>query len=305
MDPKRVIVTGARGFVGRSTIVPLLRRGYEVHAFVTTNVPAIRSDIVTHRVDLLDTTAVSGALAAIEASHLLHTAWDVTHGRYWTSPANKVWLEAGKKMLLAFKDCGGTRAVGLGTCAEYDWRGDSAYHEAHTPLKPETPYGAAKLELGNTFARASDAAFSTAWARIFNPYGPGEKPQRFVPSVVCSLLGSRAVEMTNGSQIRDFLFVDDLGEALSALLDCSVSGAVNVASGQGVSLRQIAGKIAVMIGHGDLIKYGALPDRLGEPQTLVADVSRLLNEVGFHPLVDIESGLEASIAYWLSELQAQ
>ena len=305
MDPKRVIVTGARGFVGRSTILPLLRRGYEVHAIVTSKVPAMRPEIVTHRVDLLDATAVFGTLAAIEASHLLHTAWDVSHGQYWTSPANNVWLEAGKKMLLAFKDHGGKRAVGLGTCAEYDWRGDSDYHEAHTPLKPATPYGAAKLELSNTFARASDAAFSTGWARIFNPYGPGEKPQRFIPSVVRSLLGCRAVEMTNGLQIRDFLYVDDLGEALSALLDCSVSGAVNVASGQGVSLRQIAGKIAAKIGHDDLIKYGALPGRLGEPQTLVANVSRLVNEVGFHPLVELDSGLEASIAYWLGEPQAQ
>ncbi len=301
MVRKRVIVTGARGFVGRSTILPLLNRGYEVHAIVSSRGATIPQDVAGHCIDLLDAKAVASALASIKASHLLHTAWDVTHGLYWRSPANVAWREAGKYMLLAFRDCGGERAVGLGTCAEYEWRGDAAYDEVHTSLKPATPYGASKLELCNYMTHASSGNFSTAWARIFNPYGPREKPQRFIPSVIRNLLRGLPVEMTKGTQIRDFLYIDDLGEALAALLDSPVSGAVNVASGQGVSLRQIAERIVHTVGLEDLVQYGALPDREGEPQILVANVDRLFKEVGFQPRIDLEAGLAATIAYWLAE----
>ena len=121
-DPlmKRVLVTGATGFVGRHSPLALAARGFEVHATCLTGTPD--TSATWHRVDLLDHAQVDRLLNEVRPTHLLHFAWYAVHGKYWTSTENLRWVESSLALLRSFVDRGGRRAVIAGTCTEYDWR---------------------------------------------------------------------------------------------------------------------------------------------------------------------------------------
>ena len=99
--------------------------------------------------------------------------------------------------------------------------------------------------------------------------------------------------------MRDFLYVQDAADALVALLDAeTVTGAVNIASGVPVTLRQVIAEIAAQLQRPDLIQIGALPAPAGEPRLLLADVARLREEVGWSPRHGLSEGLAETINWW-------
>ncbi len=298
---KRVLLTGATGFVGRACIASLRARGYCVHT-ISTGRRTPPDGVTVWRGSLLDTGQIAALVEEIAPSHLLHVAWDVSHGSYWTASANLDWLAAGIKLLRTFLTVGGRRAVGVGTCAEYGWTAER-YGEFEAPLKPVTRYGKCKLVLCRVFFAAGKHGLSTAWGRLFFPFGPGEPVRRLLPSVVTTLMAGRPAECTAGTQIRDFLYVDDVGAALAALLDSEVEGPVNIGSGHGTSLRQLILRTASHIGRPDLVHLGALPMRHGDPPSLVAETERLNQEVGFMPTISLDDGIRRTVAYWADREQ--
>src|SRR6185295_11619834 len=128
-------------------------------------------------------------------------------------------------------------------------------------------------------ALAAAAGFSLIWARFFLLFGFYEEPRRLIPSIMRGLLAGEPVALSSGRQIRDFLDTRDIGAALASLLDSTVSGAVNVASGRGVTLRE-AGELLADIAHRpkSLLRFGVLADREREPKSLVADITRLTQQ---------------------------
>jgi nucleoside-diphosphate-sugar epimerase len=149
---------------------------------------------------------------------------------------------------------------------------------------------------------ASQFGVSAAWGRIFYLYGPHENVRRFVPYVITSILNHQSARCTDGSQIRDYLHVEDVASALVALLCSDVQGPVNIGSGIPVSLRQIAEYIAETTGRPDLLQLGVLSSSTNDPPLLVADNRRLLQQVGWTPRYSIETGLEQTIDWWQSQL---
>jgi len=244
-----------------------------------------------HRCDLLDEAAFRGLLETVRPAVLVHTAWDVTHSVYWTSPANFAWLAASVRLVDAFLRQGGRRVVGVGTCAEYAWT-EARYNESDGPLAPQTPYGRCKLALYHMFEAARLRGASTAWARLFFPYGTGDADQRFIPQLLAALRAGRPLPMTEGTQVRDFIHADDVGAGLAAIAAGTVTGAVNLGTGVGASLRDVASWAAEVVGADPtLLRFGDLPMREGEAPSIVADIARLRDEAGFTPRVTWRDGV--------------
>lgn len=295
---KRVLLTGATGFIGRHCLSRLLGNGYEVHAVSSRTPPEGQPGVDWHKADLLEPGQALKLVHEVRPTHLLHLAWYAVPGEYWTSSENLRWVQASLELLRAFAASGGQRIVVAGTCAEYDWQYGYC-REQVTPLLPRTLYGACKHSLQlmlTTFAAQTE--LSAAWGRIFFLYGPKEQPNRLVASVVRSVLQGQPARSSHGEQVRDFLHVEDVAEAFVALLGSAVSGPVNVASGRPVAIKDMVYAIADSVGKRDLVRLGEVPVPASDPPLLVADVGRLRNEVGWRPRYDLASGLEQTIEWW-------
>jgi nucleoside-diphosphate-sugar epimerase len=299
-DVRRVLVTGATGFVGRNVLAPLLNAGFEVDA-ISSRVPLTGAPAAVrwHVADLLDPQAAAAVVAEVRPTDLLHLAWYAEPGAFWRSPENLRWVSASLALLQAFAEAGGRRAVLAGTSAEYAWERETHCVEGTTPLEPATLYGAAKHALRIVAeAYAAEAGLSLAWGRIFFLYGPDEDPRRLVSSVAQALVQGRVAETSHGEQVRDFLFAPELAEAFAALLDSDVQGAVNVASGVPVTLRAVIEAVAAETGRTDLLALGARPANPSEPDVLTVDVTRLRDEVGWTPSLTLEQGIAQTVDYW-------
>lgn len=297
---KKVLLTGATGFIGLHCLPALAAAGFDVHAVTSREeLPQAAEGVTWHRANLLEGEAVSELLERVRPTHLLHLAWYAAPGKYWTSLENFRWVQASLNLFQAFAATGGRRVVVAGSCAEYEWGDDAPCSETQTPLRPATLYGACKHSLRLMLdAYAPLAGLSAAWGRIFFLYGPHEYPGRLVASVVCSLLKGEPALCSHGRQVRDFLYVKDVAAAFVALLDSEVEGAVNIAAGRSLALREVVETIADQLERKDLIRLGALPAPQGEPGVLAADNRRLVEEVGWSPAYGLREGLEETIVWW-------
>ncbi len=294
----RILVTGAGGFIGRPTVALLAGRGHDVHG-VTSTGGGRAPDVTWHGADLLeDSVAAERVVHEVRPEVLLHLAWTTTPGRFWDTWDNVRWVETSLRLLRAFIQGGGRRAVLVGTGAEYRWDG-SPCEEYVTPLEPKSLYAASKAGLHQVAAAlAARGGTELLWARVFFPYGPGDHPERLVGSVALALLRGQRARTTEGAQRRDFIFVDDVAGALTAAVESNVTGPVNIASGEAHSVREVTEKVATELDRPEALQAGALASAAEEPSLVIARVARLREEVGYSPPTRLADGLRATVSWW-------
>jgi len=265
-----VLLTGARGFVGRAVLAELVARGVPVLA-VSRGTGAAQPGVSWHQADLLDPADRARLLAEADAPRLIHCAWQVEHGAFWTSPANADWRVASRALVAGFLARGGHRVIALGTCAEYDAQAPGPWNESR-PLAPATPYGAAKAGL---FADLCDlCGEKLVWARLFHLYGPGEDPRRLIPSLIAALREGRPAEVRAARLVRDYASTAHVARCLAGLLESPVSGAVDIGSGAARTLGQLAGILGELAGRPDLLRLSHAPSET-DPPSMAPTLERL------------------------------
>jgi nucleoside-diphosphate-sugar epimerase len=287
MGRPRLLLTGATGFVGRQ-VLEHLGPAYDVHC--TSRQMQRADDAAWHQVDLRDPDTCRQLIADIRPDILIHAAWNTEHGIFWEADDNADWLHAGRALFSAFADYGGARVIGCGSCAEYAGESSEPRRESEdqSGAEPATSYGRAKLAL---FQHLRTLRVEHAWARIFLAYGRGEDQRRLVPSIARALLRGEPAACSSGRQLRDFIDVRELGRAVAMLASSSVTGSINLGQGEECSIADVAMLLGNIAGRPDLIRLGALPDRAGEPQRLVPDLTRQRDELGFAPEITLRQGL--------------
>lgn len=271
----RTLVTGAAGFIGRH-VVPLIAATGDTVIAVSRQ-PERRSTQANMRWVKGDVLAEGSLDAIVERerpTHLLHLAWVTEPGAYWTSPDNARWAAATEKLFDCFFHAGGVRAVGAGTCAEYDWSADRV--DDATPIVPRTPYGEAKHAAHQSLVRAAKrTGGSYSWGRVHFLYGPGEPQSRFVPSLALRLLAAHSAICQKPALRRDWLHVSDVAAAFVALLGAPISGAYDIVSGTTTSNSEVAQQIARAAGHPECLEFGDAPAAPGEPLEISGSAGEL------------------------------
>lgn len=300
----RLLITGASGFLGGHCLKQLEHSGFEIHAISRECRIAHFARLNWHRIDLQEQSDVRRLMQEVKPTHLLHLAWCCDRKGYWTSDENDHLATASVELCRQFVELQGRRIVCAGTGAEYKKDDDKPHLEDESLVGASVQYTGAKIALHTELQkRCALSNISLIWARIFFAYGPAERPHRVIPSVIRSLLRGEPVACSEGLQLRDFVFAEDVAQCLISLLKNGRAGTYNVGSGTATSLKEVLSKIGDIIGSRHLIDFGALSSPAWEPDVLVADVSKLKNELQWLPDTPLTDGLSKTIEYWQKQVE--
>jgi nucleoside-diphosphate-sugar epimerase len=296
----RILIIGATGFVGKATLRALLESNAgEIHAVYNKTQPETDEAVSWHKVNVLNHQETETLIRKISPTHIVQLAWCAEHGTYWKDHANLDWQQANVHIARCFKKYGGKRCLFLGTSAEYEWAGNDPLNEFKSPLKPQGLYGGAKLGLYWTLARFFEQeGISWIWARLFNPFGPGEDMRRLIPKICLRLLNGETISFDAGLSQRDFLYVNDVGNALVKALLSETTGAVNIGSGQALRIRDVISQIAANYGCPERVSFDSTDNAANLPDAVVADVSRLVEECGWQPEKNFTERLIETCEWW-------
>jgi len=301
---KKVLITGGTGFIGQHVVNELLKRGYEVHSLVFPPFSPDKKGLIQYEMNLLDSNAVEEFLSKHNFENLIHLAWYVG-AKCHVADLNMDWTIATLNLLKNFQKYGGKRFLGAGTISEYEYKYGYLLEDV-TPTSPKTLYGECKnsvYKIAQTFCKQHDIDFK--WPRIFNLYGPNEKPQRLMPSVINSCLKGEDVKVSDCLKYQDYLHVEDTATGIVDVFESNLSGAVNICSGKPVQLRYIVNKIAQLTEFNGKILWGEIPSAFGD-EIIVGNNSKL-KSTGWEPKYTLDDGLLQTIKWWekhnIGELQ--
>lgn len=316
---RRVLVTGAAGFIGSHLVQELLQAGALVRAFVryTSNrglgnlVEVEREIGRTAEIvqgDLRDRAAVERAVADCEIVFHLGALISIPYS--YENPGEYL----ATNVLGTFNVLEACRRYGIARCiltSSSEVYGTARYvpmDEAH-PLQAQSPYAATKIaadKLGESYWRSY--GLPVAIVRPFNTYGPRQSLRAVIPQVLTQLLAGDEVRLGNVATRRDFLFVGDTvaGFMAAALKGEARGEAFNLGTGRDVSIEELVALAAEVLGRRPRIR--AETDRLrpeaSEVMRLQANAEKAGFVLGWRASVDLRAGLERTAA-WLSRRGGQ
>jgi nucleoside-diphosphate-sugar epimerase len=268
-----IMLTGATGFVGRELLQLLAQRPCRLRLPVRAGtearlprVAAIERIVTTADLWAEDVTWWSELCRGVDT--VIHAAWYAEPGCYLESSRNFDCLTGSLQLAQGAAAAKVRRFIGLGTCFEYDLgAGDLTID---TALRPMTPYALAKVATYTSLAQSLPMlGVEFAWCRLFYLYGEGEDQRRLVPYLRSRLAAGEPVELSSGDQIRDYLDVRDAARMIADVARSCVLGPVNICSGEAVSVRHFAERIADEYGRRDLLRFGARAENLTDAPRVV------------------------------------
>src|SRR3954462_4912485 len=309
---KRVVITGAAGFIGSHLSEALLDRGYEVIGIDnlltgdTDNIAHLRNrdfEFIKH-----------------DVTNYIYLEGPVHHVLHWASPASPIdYLELpiptlkvgalGTHKALGLAKAKGATFVIASTSEVY---GDPLEHPQKetywgnvNPVGPRGVYDEAKR-----FAEAMTMAYhryhgvDTKIVRIFNTYGPRMRLNdgRAVPAFMSQVLRNQDVTVFgDGSQTRSFTYVTDLVDGIIRLMLSSENDPINIGNPVEMTIKQIAETIIGMTGSSSRIVYRDLP--VDDPKVRQPDITRARTLLGWEPKVQLEEGLVKTIEYFRTRVK--
>jgi nucleoside-diphosphate-sugar epimerase len=303
---RRVVVTGAAGFLGAAVVRRLVAEGHDVLLWTRPTsdawrladlprLPHLSLDVAGVLTDAGRATATA-ALAEFRPDALVHAAWEGVRGARREKPAQVENVAQAVEVLQLAAASGARRFVGLGSQAEYGPSADALSEES--AARPTSAYGAAKLECGRRcLAEAARLGVSAAWVRVFSVYGPGQREGALVPDLARALREGRSLALGSGETPWDYLYEDDAADAL-ARLACrdDLCGIFNLASGTAVPIGIVMHRVAALVDTQHVLTLGTRVRAPRDPEALRADVSRLREALGWRPTTTLDEGLARTVA---------
>jgi NAD dependent epimerase/dehydratase len=311
---KRVLVTGADGFIGSHLVEALLDAGANVRAFVYYNsfgswgwidtLPDTKKaalDIVAG--DIRDSHHVSNAMEDCEV--VFHLAALIAIPFSYTAPDSYVDtnIKGTLNVLHAARDHGVSKVLITSTSEVYGTARYIPIDESH-PMQGQSPYSASKIgadRLAESFHKSF--GLPVVIVRPFNTYGPRQSARAVLPTIITQILsGAKEVQLGRLDPVRDFVFVKDTVAAMISIAesDKTVGEEINIATGVGVSIGDAAHLVSEILGGGTTIVSDSSRGRPegSEVERLIGNGDKLFSLTGWKPAVPLREGLTETIEWY-------
>lgn len=306
MSARRTLVTGGSGFIGANLVRRLIADGHEVHLLLKPGssdwrLRDFRGNVTTHSVDLTDAAAVARILGEAKPEWVFHLA---AHGAYSfqtdVSEMVRTNYVCTANLVAACVEAGIQIMVNVGSSSEYGFK-DHAPTEDE-PTTPNSYYAvtkAAATEFCCYAARAHKVPIPTL--RLYSVYGPYEDPRRLIPTLVVHALERRWPQLVAPDTCRDFVYVDDVLDALLALAARPPHdpGAIyNLGSGRPTSIGELVSVAADVFGVQETPEWNSMPARSWDTNVWISNPTKIEVEYDWAAKTKLRDGIKA-FAAWL------
>ena len=299
----KVLIIGGSGFIGRHLVKRCLKEtrfvtcigltGRLVEQYSVKDVEYLQADI-TDRVQL------KSILKVRPFDYIFNLGGYIDHTHYFKGGRNVI--ETHFTGLLNVLDCIDIKSlkgfVQVGSSDEY---GNAPSPQRETMRENSiSPYSQAKVASTHLIQMLHRTeGFPGVVLRFFLVYGPGQDNKRFLPQIINGCLNNIEFKTSEGKQLRDFCYIDDVIEAMikAAGLPQSKGNVINIASGTPVMIKDVIQKVMLFTDGGKPM-WGAHPYRVGENMQLYADISLAKNLLHWEPQVSLDVGLKKTIEYY-------
>lgn len=316
---KRVLVTGAGGFIGSHVVEALISSGSEVRAFVhynSRNDWGHLEDLNADARDAIDVVAgeiqdpfsVRRAVSGCEV--VLHLAALIGIPYSYVAPQSYVEtnVTGTVNVLEASRAEGIERIVHTSTSETYGTAIYTPIDERH-PLQGQSPYSASKIgadKMAESYWRSFELPVVTL--RPFNTFGSRQSLRAVIPTITSQALSGEIVRLGSRSPVRDFTFVEDTARAFlaAASADHAVGEVINAGSGKGITIGELADLVLDVVGSSAevVVDEDRVRPAASEVFELVADTSKLRELTGWEPRVSLQDGIER-VATWVQANRAR
>jgi NAD dependent epimerase/dehydratase len=312
---KKVLITGAGGFIGSHLVERLAAAGASVRAFVRYNSRAdpglirMASPETTSKLELIggdlrDLDAIRKAVEGCEFVFHLGALISIPYSYLHPFEVAESNIIGTLNVLLACRDFSVQRLIHTSTSEVYGTALKPAIDESH-PLQGQSPYSASKIgadKLAESFHCSYELPVVTV--RPFNTYGPRQSARAVIPTIITQAIAGSTIHLGSLSTIRDFTYVDDtVNGFLCAALAKDVDGCTfNLGTGDAISIGDLTDRIIQKVDTSAKVEVDA--DRLrpqkSEVKRLLSDNSLARERLDWSPTVSLDDGLEKTIS-WIRE----
>jgi dolichol-phosphate mannosyltransferase len=303
---KRVLITGATGFVGVNLARRVLRDGHEIHLLVRRSrqswrLDEIAADVRLHEADLEDREAVRRAVSEVKPDWVFHLA---AYGAYPTQTDFErmmaINLTGSVTLLDACREIGVEAFVQTGSSSEYGYKDHPASEDEL--LQPNSHYAiskAAATHYGQCVARST--GLNAVTVRLYSVYGPYEEPARFIPTLIVHGLRGQLPPLVSPATARDFVYVDDAVDAMlrvAAAPPLPRGTVLNVCSGAQTTLASAVAIARQLMSIPAGPAWSSMSPRAWDTDVWVGSPSAAERELGWRARFDFETGLRHTIAWF-------
>jgi len=300
MENRKVVITGGAGFIGSHLARRLVMRNHctVIDDLSTGRIQNLADDIAEHRLEfvqgsILDLELLEGLFKG--ADYVFHQAAMVSVPRSMENPlkCSLVNVIGTLNVLLAARDNRVGKVAYASSSSVYGGTPDLPRRE-HAKPSPLSPYAVSKLA-GELYCQVFSGAFgvATVCLRYFNVYGPGQDPHSQYAAVIPRFIkrvlnGEPPIIFGDGTQTRDFTFVEDVVEANILAMESNATGVFNIGTGKSISISDLANEIMDITGRSLVPLFQE--KRAGDVEHSVADISKASN-FGYRPKYSLREGI--------------
>jgi UDP-glucose 4-epimerase len=296
----KILITGANGFVGCHLIEKLNYSSCEVASFSRRDLPL--KQVKSYVGDIVDLNAIQNCILDFRPEIIIHLAGCTNRSRGLLDLENAMDINV-KGTLNILKSVIGLKnfkkLIVMGTGEEYGQNATPFSEEMRE--MPVSCYSLSKTmqtHMVEMFSRSYDIPCVLLRPSII--YGPGQNQSMFLPSLIYSLNENKTFSMTSGKQSRDFIYVSDVIEAIVKSLDAEMGlfEIINIASGSGILISELADTVGIMLDKNNLIKKGALPLRPNDISEYCLNIEKAKDVLNWAPKVSLKLGLRETINFY-------